>query len=105
MLVSDISDHFSTISRYKIADQAKLITSPSNLPFFRYSNSELSLLNSRLTNQPWDGLISKSDFNRSFDLFYDLVKEGLLGVCNKGPAPHTSKTIAPLNPWTTSSLH
>ena len=106
MLVSDISDHFPAISRYKSAqDQAQRIASPSDLSFFRYGDTELSPLNSRLTDQPWDNLTSESDFNRSFDFFYDLVKEGVLEVCNQGPAPHTSKRIAPLNPWMTSDLH
>ena len=47
VLVSDISDHFPAISQYKSADQAQRIASPSNLPFFRYGDTELSLLNSR----------------------------------------------------------
>ena len=105
VLVSDISDHFPAISRYKSADQAQRIASPSNLPFFRYGDTELSLLNSRLADVPWGSLVSDSDFNHSFDSFYDLVKEGILEICNRGPAPHTSKRIAPLNPWMTSGLH
>jgi len=105
VLVSDISDHFPAISRYKSADQAQRIASPSNLPFFRYGDTELSLLNSRLADVPWGSLVSDSDFNHSFDSFYDLVKEGILEICNRGPAPHTSKRIAPLNPWMTPGLH
>ena len=78
LLVSDISDHFPVISRYKSADQAQRIASPSNLPFFRYGDTELSLLNSRLADVPWGSLVSDLDFNHSFDSFYDLVKEGIL---------------------------
>jgi len=102
VLVNDISDHFPAISRYKGADQAQRIASPSNLPFFRFGDTELSLLNSRLADVPWDSLISDSDFNHYFDSFYDLVKEGILEICDRGPAPHTLKRIASLNPWMTS---
>ena len=63
VLVSDISDHFPAISRYKSADQAQRIISPSNLPFFRYGDTELSLLNPRLADVPWGSLVSDSDFN------------------------------------------
>ena len=31
-------------------------------------------------------MVSDSDFNRSFDSFYDLVKEGILDISNQGPA-------------------
>ena len=105
VLVSNISDHFPAICRCKSADQAQHIASPSTLPFFRYSETELSLLISRLADVPWGNLVSDSDFNNSFDSFYDLVKEGILEICNRGPAPHNSKRIAPLNPWMTSGLH
>ena len=105
VLVSDISNHFPAISPYNSADQAQRIVSPSNLPFFRYGDTELSLLNSCLTDQPWDSLVSESDFNRSFDFFYGLVKEGILEVCNQGPVLHTSKRIAQLNPLMTSGLY
>ena len=81
------------------------IASPSNLPFFRYGDTELSLLNSRLADVPWGSLVSDSDFNHSFDSFYDLVKEGILKFANRGPALHASKRIAPLNPWMTPGLH
>jgi len=50
-------------------------------------------------------LVSNSNFYHSFDSFYDLVKEGILEICNRGSAPHTSKRIAPLNPWMTPGLH
>jgi len=105
VLVSDISDQFPAISQYKSDDQTQRIASPSTLPFFRYGDTELSLLNSRLADLPWDSLVSDSDFNRSFDSFYDLVKEGILEICNKGPAPHTSKRIASLNPCMSSGFH
>ena len=58
MLVSDISDNFPAISGYKSDDQAQRIASPSTLPFFRYGDTELSLLNSRLADLPWDSLVS-----------------------------------------------
>ena len=105
MLVSDISDHFPAISQYKSDDHAQRTESPSTLPFFRYGDTELSQLNSRLADLPWDSLVSDSDFNRSCDSFYDLVKEGILEICNQGPVPHTSKRIAPLDPWMRSGLH
>ena len=38
LLISDISDRFPAISRYKSADQAQCIVSPSNLPFFCYGD-------------------------------------------------------------------
>ena len=105
VLVSDISDNFPAISRCKSADQVQRIASQSNLPFFGYDDTELSLLNSRLADVPWGSLASDSDFNHSFDSFYDLVKEGILEICNLGSAPHASKRIAPLNPWMTPGLH
>ena len=80
VLVSDISDHFPAISQYKSDDQAQRIASPSTLTFFRYGDTELSLLNSHLADLPWDSLVSDSDFNRSFDSFYDLVKEVILKI-------------------------
>ena len=105
VLVSDISDHFPTISQYKKDDQTQRRASPSTLPFFSYGDTELSLLNSRLADLPWEILVSDSDFNNSFDSFYDLVKEGILEICNQDPAPHTPKRIAPLNPRMSSGVH
>ena len=58
VLGSDISDHFPAISRCKSADQAQRVASPSNFPFFRYGDTELSLLNPRLTDLPWDSLVT-----------------------------------------------
>ena len=105
VMISDISDHFPAISRYRTANRSQRKVSPSNLPFFRFGVSEISLLKSRLTDQSWDSLDSESDFNRSFDFFYDSVKEGILEVCHQNPKPHTSKRIVLLNPWMTPGLH
>ena len=98
-LASDISHHFPPIYLYKIADHCQRKASPSDLLFFRFYDTELSLLNSCLTNQPWDSLVSESDFNRHFDFFYDLVKDGSLEVCHQNPTPHTFKKIIPLDPY------
>ena len=107
MLVSHFSDHFPIIYQYKSADQAHhiAIASSSNLPFFNFGDTELSLLNSHLTNQQWGGLVSESGFNRSFDLFYDSVKEGILEVITQGPVTNTSKRKAPLDPYKTPGLN
>ena len=96
VLASDIPYYFPAISRYKSANHGSvllhhLISHFSVLVI-------MSLLNSRLTDQPWDSLVFESDFNRSFDFFYYLEKEGILEVCHQGPVTHTSKRIAPLNP-------
>ena len=102
MLVSDISVRFPAISRNESADQAQRIASPSNLQFFRFGDTELSLPNSRLTDRPRDSLISETDFYRSFDFSCELVKEGILEVCHQDPAPSTSKRTALLSPLMTS---
>ena len=52
VLVSDISDDFPAISRYYSADEGQRIASPSNLPFFHFGDTDLSLLNYLLTDQP-----------------------------------------------------
>ena len=99
ILCNLVADHLPTIALTTFASPDKIAT---NQEIFGYTEKELEVFNSLLSEKDTQSLLDINDMNKSFDNLYSLISETLSSIKDKR-RPRSKKHM--FNRWYTSELN